>query len=667
MQFIDWVARCDRVVDCHDFSDEIGCLTQDEECPYRCRDSDICLLDAYQCDGWFDCPNRDDEDNCEIAKCPDGYVCGEAPFNDNNGPVNFCERFVWQPFWVNATRPWKRDDIKNTAKKAVILYMNGIPTTLEEGSFKGLHNVNNLNLASCELSYLTPGVFDGLDRLYILELGDNRLTIIEEGLFRNLFYLGVITLEANHAIQFEEGCFQGLPRLFAIDLTNNSLTKFSPGTFKDLGVSFQRLILKWNQLTSLDETLFYGIGHELLRVNLGDNLIEYIAPGTFQNLSKLTDLVITSLSPKSIPLYTGIFDGLDSLSALYVYDSRFCCLTPDTVNCIEERPPHPLFTCRKTFLQNHTIKVFIWILGISALVGNSFVLVLRLKSTPTTRVARIQSMIITNLALSDLLMGVYMVLLAVMDVYIGESYFWEGRAEEWRASITCQIAGFISVLSSETSVFLLILLTIDRFICVVFPFSKMHLGIASTRIAIAIIWVASIFLSVIGVLLHNISPDAYSLSDVCVGLPFIRKSTDLRTEVDTRTTDQYGIPYFTTIAGSTESTWTYSIIIFLGINLCSFIIILLLYIGIFIKVRFVRAEVGRTNQSSNEVKMALKMLLIVGTDFCCWMPIIIIGILVQTVGVEVTPDIYAWLVVFVLPINSSLNPYLYTIINLVSK
>nr|XP_054763759.1 transmembrane protease serine 7-like [Lytechinus pictus] len=64
MQFIDGIARCDQVVDCHDFSDEIGCLIPDEECPYRCRDSDICLLDTYQCDGWFDCPERDDEDSC---------------------------------------------------------------------------------------------------------------------------------------------------------------------------------------------------------------------------------------------------------------------------------------------------------------------------------------------------------------------------------------------------------------------------------------------------------------------------------------------------------------------------------------------------------------------------------------------------------------------------
>eukprot|EP00057_Strongylocentrotus_purpuratus_P013599 XP_011668073.1 PREDICTED: relaxin receptor 1-like [Strongylocentrotus purpuratus] len=309
MQFIDVIARCDKVVDCHDFSDESGCLTPDVECPYRCRDTDICLLDRLRCDGWYDCPQRDDEENCEIVKCPDGYVCGEAPFNEKDSPTNFCEERDWQPFWVNATKAWKKDNINSTAKKAVILNMIGIPLTLEVGSFKGLHNINNLYLASCELTYLPPGVFDGLFRLYILELENNRLTVLGEGLFRNLHYLGVLTLTSNYVTRFEDGCFQDLQNLFAIDLKNNSITEFSPGTFKDLGNSFQRLILKWNQLTSINASLFYGIETELLRANLGESLIEHIEPGTFKNLSKVTDLVITSLSPKSIPLYPEIFEG----------------------------------------------------------------------------------------------------------------------------------------------------------------------------------------------------------------------------------------------------------------------------------------------------------------------------------------------------------------------
>eukprot|EP00057_Strongylocentrotus_purpuratus_P034576 XP_795788.3 PREDICTED: G-protein coupled receptor GRL101-like [Strongylocentrotus purpuratus] len=381
-------------------------------------------------------------------------------------------------------------------------------------------------------------------------------------------------------------------------------------------------------------------------------------------------IVIDSDSRNSnpIPLYPDIFDGLVSLTALYASDPRFCCLKPDKVNCVLHQPTHPLFTCRKTFLHNFTIKVFMWILGTSALFGNCFVLVSRMRSAPTTRVAKVQAMIITNLAVADLLMGIYMVLIAVMDIYIGESYFWEGRAEEWRASTTCQIAGFISVLSSETSVFLLTLISVDRFICIVFPFSRKRFGVVSTRVAIAVIWVVSALLGAVGVLLNNFNPDSYGLSDVCVGLPFIRKSTNLRVGKDTRTSSQYnGVSFFTVSAASTVSTWKYSIVLFLGINLSSFVAILVAYVAIFIKVRFVRAEVGRTNQSANEIKMALKMFLIVGTDFCCWMPIVVLGILVQTVGVEVTPDIYAWLVVFVLPINSSLNPYLYTIINMVSK
>ena len=57
----------------------------------------------------------------EIIKCPDGYVCGEAPFYEFPHPPNFCEERDWQPFWVNATKAWKKDNVDSTAKKAVIL------------------------------------------------------------------------------------------------------------------------------------------------------------------------------------------------------------------------------------------------------------------------------------------------------------------------------------------------------------------------------------------------------------------------------------------------------------------------------------------------------------------------------------------------------------------
>ena len=61
-----------------------------------------------------------------------------------------------------------------------------------------------------------------------------------------------------------------------------------------------------------------------------------------------------------------------------------------------------------------------------------------------------------------------------------------------------------------------------------------------------------------------------------------------------------------------------------------------------------------------QIKLAIRMALIVGTDFICWMPIIIMGLLSATGAAKIPADMYAWTAVFILPLNSSLNPYLYT-------
>ena len=61
-----------------------------------------------------------------------------------------------------------------------------------------------------------------------------------------------------------------------------------------------------------------------------------------------------------------------------------------------------------------------------------------------------------------------------------------------------------------------------------------------------------------------------------------------------------------------------------------------------------------------QIKLATRMALIVGTDFICWMPIIIMGFLSASGSAEIPADVYAWTAVFILPLNSSLNPYLYT-------
>ena len=80
----------------------------------------------------------------------------------------------------------------------------------------------------------------------------------------------------------------------------------------------------------------------------------------------------------------------------------------------------------------------------------------------------------------------------------------------------------------------------------------------------------------------------------------------------------------------------------------------------YLKVKGVAKQVRSTNMN-RESKMARRMMLIVLTDFLCWMPVIVIGLL-SLLGKFHDPEkqAYVWIAVFVLPVNSALNPILYT-------
>ena len=111
-------------------------------------------------------------------------------------------------------------------------------------------------------------------------------------------------------------------------------------------------------------------------------------------------------------------------------------------------------------------------LGFFAFVGNLFVMVWR---TVTER-ARTSSFFIINLGAADFLMGLYMLIIASVDVFYRGQYI--VYADKWRASWLCQFAGVISMLSSESSIFMLCAITADRLYSIKFPLRVSHLQCA---------------------------------------------------------------------------------------------------------------------------------------------------------------------------------------------
>ena len=321
-------------------------------------------------------------------------------------------------------------------------------------------------------------------------------------------------------------------------------------------------------------------------------------------------------------------------------------------------------------MQNNLLRICMWILGISAVFGNLAVLIMRLSEKSANSVAAKQSLFIGNLAVSDCLMGIYMLILASADIYYGNQYFL--YSDQWRSGTVCKIASFLGLLSSEASVFFITLISIDRFISLLFPFSRFLIRSTGSKLLTCILWLFALILAIVPTLYAGPDSDLYDLSDVCIGLPLITRPTSFHIEssifsgASRAGSGNTGHAFNVPVPSDSKPAWIFSIAIFLGLNLVCFLAILICYIVIFASIRESRKQVKRAANVDEEIKIALKMAAVVGTDFICWFPVIVMGILSQT-GLAVIPlEMYTWSVVFILPVNSSLNPYLYTLASLIS-
>ena len=155
-----------------------------------------------------------------------------------------------------------------------------------------------------------------------------------------------------------------------------------------------------------------------------------------------------------------------------------------------------------------------WIIGTSALCGNAFVLGWRKNHANDNKV---QSILLSNLAISDFLMGVYMIIIASADIHFG-AYF-PMNAEFWRTSITCKSAGALSIVSSEASVFFVTSISLDRLIGIKYPYSANKLGVKSTTVIVSILWLIALSIAIAPVLYTGNESDFYEISHVCIGLP----------------------------------------------------------------------------------------------------------------------------------------------------
>ncbi|XP_071486597.1 uncharacterized protein [Diadema antillarum] len=542
------------------------------------------------------------------------------------------------------------------------LYLsNNNITFIEAGAFDGLKNLWWLILVNAGIHRIERNTFHGLETLFYMDLSKNNLRMIESNSFENLETLTELDLSRNGIIEIKGDAFVGLENLVTLDLSHNNISAIDSRTFKDLD-SLYALNLSTNFIQRLLPNSFSNQA-QLTYLDLSYNPITVVEPNAFANLSRLEYLLLAGAELRIVDGNT--VSPLKSLKALSTSDTRLCCLLQDRMNttCTSTVPSNPLDTCGSLF-PSGVLRVFGWLMGLSALIGNCGVLYYRLYHEQDSRA---QNQLIANLAVADCVMAVYMIVVTSADLHFGSNYFL--AAPLWRDSVMCKFAGSLAFLSSEASVISLSLITLDRFTCIVFPFGSWRMTHRMCRIILSITWIIVLVISIPSMIDSSKIPDFYGQSDVCIGLPLHLTSGETGVLVTTKESEwsrDYTVT-FLPLDNAKRPPWLYSIVVFIGINLFSFIFIAICYIIMFIKVRRSSKATKNTASRSREIKVARRMAILIGTDFACWMPIILMGILSQTNTVDIPTTLYAWSVIFILPINSSLNPMLYTFMYYLDK
>ena len=579
---------------------------------------------------------------------------------------------------------------------------------IHPGSFDGLVSLSDLRLDYNRIVEIHPGSFDGLVSLSDLRLDYNRIVEIHPKSFEGLVNLWSLTLGHNRIVEIHLVLAEGENLdLYQLNLNHNNIGTLDWKVFKDL-YSLRKLTLQNNHIAAMHSAHFETLSNleyldlsrnnlimltlpltlsKLVYFSLAYNKLSFIPYGTFQHTNNLYYLDLSensfdhfdslsyfnnSIGPIEIidlrknDLYSvndNSFIGFGNTTSILVDNEATCCFI-QAANCNATIPRSQFLTCGR-LLPNLFQRIIMWILGSFSLTSNIAVLLYRYQNRQENT---IQVLFISNLSISDMVMGIYMIIVASADLYYKDFF----PSEFWRLSPTCKFAGTLSILSSEASVLFVTLISLDRFMGIRYTFSTYRLGSYSSKALVVFLWVIAIVLSVTSAIISDLNSDWYDVSEVCTGLPLSRRNV-YENEFEQRT-----IPIFDFInLESLNINITYDVIInhipgmyygiavFTVLNSICFLIVLICYTGIFITVIQTAKQAGRARNLKEERKMATKMGVIVMTDLACWAPVIILSILVQSGRHIVTPHVYTWIVTFVLPINSAINPFLYTLANLI--
>lgn len=357
--------------------------------------------------------------------------------------------------------------------------------------------------------------------------------------------------------------------------------------------------------------------------------------------------------------------------------------------------------CGKRIIDSIVLRVIALLCGSIAILLNITIIVSYIKNIK--RGASLQSvrneLFIMVIGCGDLLTGLYLISLVGVDFYYSDKYC--SQQTKWLTSSYCSAIGVTGTIASQFSLFSMTILSLYRAIGISRSFEGPS-GEISTKgyISVAIVLFLVVFVSfMIAFLplipyLEDYFVNGLSYTDknrLFIGLVDkdlhfkileeyfgrLKKVTLKWSTIRTLTSDMFSKDYGginSTSVGFYGNTGVcmfkffvdptdpqkYYVWFIIALNFLCFLTIAICYLVINTISLNTSRDIAKTNKTVKKRNQRLqrKVSIIIGTDFCCWVPFIVVCILHSAQVINAT----SWYVIFsiaVLPLNSVINPLLY--------
>ncbi|XP_005915486.1 lutropin-choriogonadotropic hormone receptor isoform X2 [Haplochromis burtoni] len=264
------------------------------------------------------------------------------------------------------------------------------------------------------------------------------------------------------------------------------------------------------------------------------------------------------------------------------------------------------------------LRVAIWFINLLAITGNLTVLLVFFSSWNKLTVPRF---LMCHLAFADLCIGVYLLMIATVDLRTRGSY--SQHAIEWQTGPGCSAAGFLSVFGGELSVYTLSTIILERWHTITNAMQvERHLVLMQAAGIMAVGWLICLGMGI----LPLIGVSSYTKVSMCLPM-----------DIETPLAQAF-------------------VIIILLLNVGAFLVVCVCYVLIYLAVK--NPDLPRR---SADTRIAQRMAVLIFTDFLCMAPISFFAISAAFKFPLITVTNSKILLVLFFPINSCANPFLYAI------